>query len=642
MARSCKSDDTRPTAHPDSQAVNKKQRSLPADLFSLGAVLAWVVGYSYPYFFESLSHNIRQIQTYNLDSTVMLHAVEDAMASAWFRMQFIEYGHFYFNLTMATAWLYQRIFPLSEWGLFFILRFYSLIGGCCTIVITFFFARRFLGRLEAIFAAIVLGFSPRFIEFSNEVKPDSWQIFFMTLSLYWLARAFEAPARQDAKLAASLNANFGFVLAASAAAGAAFGTKYQGILLVPLLLFGAWMVPAGAIGERFFARATRPFVVIAVLAGLGLAWLGRVAYPLNVMLFLQGGNGDGVAPARLYWEIQGARVGCYLAGLLSLAGAAAYVLGFDFAPLRKPLARPVIFLCTGLSFLAAFALSSPWLLYHLQFVPNLYQRSDIVSAGAWYGFRWLAMIFGIGPDHPTYFLAHALGVLSVLGSLWLLIAAARRGIAVYLPFLFLLAFTVIFVGLLVIKVNFVTSLYPLPVMPPMILLAAFGLHQIRAVLPRWLEPRKAAAGAMALAGLLILDQIWDGGGQLIQYPLLVTTMSPANRKLGDWMERCVPANAKILSAAYSYVPLKIASVAINWGPDMRYLVSEAPDLVTINLDDAASAAKDRAAGQAAPESGRDRFYDAVLKSGAWRPGPSFAPFQVFTKTSRPVVSPACQ
>ena len=91
-------------------------------------VFAWVAVYSYPYFFESLSHTAREIGTYNLDSVVMLEATKAAMAAPWHQMSFIEYGHFYFNLSMAAAELYRRLAPLTDESLFFILRLFSLLG----------------------------------------------------------------------------------------------------------------------------------------------------------------------------------------------------------------------------------------------------------------------------------------------------------------------------------------------------------------------------------------------------------------------------------------------------------------------------------------------------------------------------------
>src|SRR4051812_18480285 len=101
--------------------MKNKPRGWLLNLYLLSPILLWVVVYSYPCFFESLTQNYRQIQTYNLDSMVMLRAVEDALAARWLRLDFIEYGHFYFNVAMLTATVYSWVLPLTESMLFFIL-----------------------------------------------------------------------------------------------------------------------------------------------------------------------------------------------------------------------------------------------------------------------------------------------------------------------------------------------------------------------------------------------------------------------------------------------------------------------------------------------------------------------------------------
>src|SRR6185312_904541 len=250
----------------------KRFHSFPADLACLGLILCWVVGFSYPYFFYSLTDTYREIQTYNLDTMTMLKAVENGLQAPWFHFRMPDYGHFYLNLTMSLAWIYGRLFPLNDRAIVFILPLVSLFGGCATIAMVFVFARRFLGPRPAIFAAAAMGFSPVLVEYSNQVKPDTWQAFFLVLSLYWLARAFEPPWGDPRRL----RAGFAIVLAASAAAGAAFGSKYQGILLAPFLAFAAFRVPLAEVPDRFMARAWRLLAVLALPLAVGLFLLGLV------------------------------------------------------------------------------------------------------------------------------------------------------------------------------------------------------------------------------------------------------------------------------------------------------------------------------------------------------------------------------
>src|SRR4051812_6415647 len=63
-----------------SKTMIRASRRKWIDGLFLSGVFLWLAVYSYPYFFHSLSQNYRQIETYNLDSMVMLRAVEDALS----------------------------------------------------------------------------------------------------------------------------------------------------------------------------------------------------------------------------------------------------------------------------------------------------------------------------------------------------------------------------------------------------------------------------------------------------------------------------------------------------------------------------------------------------------------------------------
>ncbi len=79
---------------------------------------------------------------------------------------------------------------------------------------------------------------------------------------------------------------------------------------------------------------------------------------------------------------------------------------------------------------------------------------------------------------------------------------------------------------------------------------------------------------------------------------------------------------------------------VNWGPDYHYLVSSNPEIVSLNLDDAASEAK-AAAKPGYVSSSLDQFYDAVLRSGAWRAGPIFAPYRIYAKSTGSRINLTC-
>jgi 4-amino-4-deoxy-L-arabinose transferase-like glycosyltransferase len=601
---------------------------LITDILCLSLIYIWIATFSYPFFFKSLSNNYREIQSYNLDSMMMLKAAETAILAPWFKFTFNDYGHLYFNFSLALAYIYSLFLPLDERSLFFILRLVSLLGGCFSIAVVFVFAKRFLGRIEAIFAAVVMAFSPAFMEYSNEVKPDTWQVFFITLSVYFLARAVETPSSTDERDRNQRPpASLRFVLTAGAAAGAAFGTKYLGAILFPLLTIAALMVPTTGVGKRGFARAMRVLALFMTgIAILALIW--------------------GAAPPRFFrqifpepWMVRDARLGCVLIGAACLAFSVGYTRGVDYYRYHAELFKIGVFISLGLAFVAAFAVSSPWLMYGGQFVLEIYIRSGTVSAGDWFGFKWLPVLFS-----DRLYVCYGIGALAIFGGMLVFVRLCRRDFrSPYLPFMFVLGFAAVFMTLLVARINRMTVLYAIPIVPPFALLAAYGIYEIRSRIALWFGTRSAIAGAAALAASLAVIQVSQGTARLLSYPNLVTALAPHNQMLSDWYLRCVPADAKMLVASYTYAPPRYEKVVLAEG--YSYLAELDPDIVVINLEDVERISKDAARSGANVDyvvSNRTRYYEAVMHAGAWHAGPVFGHMAVYWKTGSPKVMDGCR
>jgi 4-amino-4-deoxy-L-arabinose transferase-like glycosyltransferase len=620
---------------PDSSAVSPaRPRRAWVDPLCLLLLCVWIAAYSYPFFFNSLIGNVREIQSYNLDSMMMLNGVNGALASPGLRLRFNDYGHFYFNLAIVASVLYSMFAPVTETVVMTILRLFSLLGGCALIAMVFVFARRYLGRIEALFAAAVLAFSPALIQYSNEVKPDTWQIFFILLTLYYLARASEATPAADGARRGLPVFGFRFVLAAAAAAGVAFGTKYLGMFLLPLVGIAALLVSTSTLNGRLADRAGQKRIVLFVGCALAatLAMAGLWAQPTHVLDYLQ--VQKVVEPgSKVYLQMQLLRVACLAGAFLCLAVALAYALVPGFAGFKQAFAaRALILLGSAGAFIAGFVASSPWLLWRLQFVRELYARDGMVGAGERLGFTWLKMLFGVAGQEQMY-VAHAVGVLAVAGVALMAVALAlRRWRGTALAMSFVLGFALIFLALLMTKINRAAVLYALPLVPCLVLLAAYGLHELRRLAGPRVGESRAAAGIALLAVILVIAQAWQGIGILKGYGNLVVALTPANRQLGEWYTRCAPPQARILSASYTYVPPMFSNLII--GEDYSYFVRAAPDIATVNIEDAAATAREEAAAANAPgytPSERVRFYNEIARPGAWVPGPLFGHNRVYVK-----------
>lgn len=73
-----------------------------------------------------------------------------------------------------------KLFGVHEWSA----RFFSGIMGVLTVLITYWFTKKFLSELSALCAAVVLTVSPHFLFEFRLAVPDPYLIFFVTLGLF--------------------------------------------------------------------------------------------------------------------------------------------------------------------------------------------------------------------------------------------------------------------------------------------------------------------------------------------------------------------------------------------------------------------------------------------------------------------------
>ena len=356
------------------------RRGQLAELVSLVVIIGWIAVYCGPFFFRSLTNNIREIATYNGDSQLILSVVEQTLASVPFEVNFFDYGNFYFNVSVALSLIYSSFWHLDEWTTFFILRLVSFLGGGLTFALIFLWAKRFLGRLEAVFAACLFAFSPAAVELSVDVHPDSWQMFFLTLSLYLCARAFAPTVPSSVETVEYQQpAKFRLVLGAAVAAGAAFGTKYLGVLLLPVLGAAGLMIPIAMRTDRMVAREVRSIAWLAAIVGAMLAVAGyEIDLPFLLDLFPVWGLVDQRLFSPLVRLIQW---GCFVVSGICAGGAIAYLMGFNSTFYRACLIRAGRLSAIALMFVFGFVVASPWSVYGLQFVPSVVIQSVRTGLG---------------------------------------------------------------------------------------------------------------------------------------------------------------------------------------------------------------------------------------------------------------------
>jgi hypothetical protein len=188
--------------------------------------------------------------------------------------QLADTGHLVYN-----GWSSPSIIAQAYWGLlwvklfgfsFNVLRFSTFPMAIGAVVVAYALARRAgLATPLAMFTALLLGLSPLFLPLAASFMTDVPGVFFLLLSLYFLVRGFESPARPAAiawLIAGTIIALIG-------------GSSRQTVWIVPLIVlpYFAWL-----------RRKDRPFSITAlanwvfIFAGaLAMqSWFDRQPYAL--------------------------------------------------------------------------------------------------------------------------------------------------------------------------------------------------------------------------------------------------------------------------------------------------------------------------------------------------------------------------
>ncbi len=174
-----------------------------------------------------------------LAGRIVRHMVEARTASP---DHFFAYGALSFDLAALLLIPVAAVGRLSDLAVVVALRAVSLAGGAATVVLAAALARRLAGPPAALVAAALVAATPELVMWSVTAHPDTLQLALLTGGLLMAALLAERHTPTRLALGATL-------------AGLAFGTKYLGVLLLPLLL------PAAAVGRRHTGRV-RPLDLV--------------------------------------------------------------------------------------------------------------------------------------------------------------------------------------------------------------------------------------------------------------------------------------------------------------------------------------------------------------------------------------------
>jgi len=332
--------------------------------------------------------------------------------------------------------------------------------------------------VSALFCAATMALAPVFLSWCVEAHPDTWQMFFASLSVFLCVLSY--PARDTSRSGEQLKVRP--LLGAAAAAGAAFSTKYIGVLLLPLLFATALAAPIPAISEEEAERTKRQLSTAATILIVPSLFFGMLLNPSRTLRLFP--SWHALPPDTLASFVLLTRGGCFLLAVFSLVMVIACRTGLGVTKYAGIAQRILLLLAILAAFFLTFGLTSPWAAWRLAFVPSVYTMGAYVNFGHGvkadvYGLRWLTTLAEpkvIGPA------AAALALAGLAAVTWQWKCAHFR--LWQAPLAILAAWAVFFAAFLILRVNLAKDYYLFPMIPATIVLAGAGIAKLR----EWLAP----------------------------------------------------------------------------------------------------------------------------------------------------------
>jgi len=552
----------------------KERLNQRLELLSVVIVAAiYLVWFAWPLFW-SASENVRLVATFNTDEVAHVILLKEAISSRFPRLGYIQYGYAYLNMGLLPLFLLSYFIDVTEQQIIVWLRMIPTLFAIATVVLTFLMARRYFGRLIAWLSAFLLSFTVlNFLKMSAMSHSDILQVFFLMLGIYFCCRLTE-----DRRLM--------WLIWASVAAGFAFGCKYSGLFLLPIIGFYGLLhtIRMDAVQVKVNSdRVIKIGRILTALSGGALLILGFVIIPYAAVPYV-GAVYFGVSMPQFFNSMR------FLSVVVGVGLALLAIVPFVWTFIRQ---RPKIVyllkleLLVVITFAVTFFVTSPFNVFSVRsgFIRGFFYESLHSGFGhefeeAHNGLLWFNVLVSPELLDPLILGLATLSLALTVGRV------ARRGWRRLLePESVMWVWVVFYFGFLVWRVSIRTHRALLPIIPFLLIAAAHAIGQVieyaAARLPRRLAVVLTIASVLVIVGFELPGSL----GRSVEFRQTTSQREQTSKAVlaGYWLAEHYPPSARILYDPYSYVPPSFTDAQVTpWGGTLQILETLKPDVVITN------------------------------------------------------------
>jgi len=525
--------------------------------FFLTGVILFAIAFIYWPIIYSASGDIRIVDAFNTDEVDFLSSLLDAYKNGSFEIGHYEYGLLYYNIGLIFFNIVGLFTPITEQVGVIIMRFLSCFYLIGTALVLRQFAKKYADSAKDLVFVLVLFSSITLINYGTMLHPDLAQVFFVALSLLYLAYYWSAPTISS------------FVLT-SVFAGLAFSTKYVGIALLPILWTAFF-----SNSPLFFKKqsAITSSIVLVVLS----VFTAFIANPDFYSPFLTPNND---ISASILSAVAGVRI---LAIVFFFLGVSIFFYKNYVRRIEQVKWGAILSILSTSVFGLAFCIGSPQGIRGFNFLNGIVAVASVHKDGHWFRdetglLGWLEIIV---EPHVISLLWAGIAVVGLLFVLYRLITSERKlenGITL-LP----LAWLVVFCVVIVFRVKSHFAHYLIPILPFCFFYTAIGLGTLADRL--WQLAFTASKSKNYLSAAMLLMILLYSAWKAVEYSKdrIEQFENAPELKAGKWLSENIDKSVFISADKYTYIPRdEQLNFRQYWGLSKAVIKEDNPDYLVIN------------------------------------------------------------